>query len=543
MTAAIVAMGLALTFAVYLLQSNLVSTEFRKLEENQARTDLGRVLQRFDVLLETIDANVYDWAAWDDTYQFAEDNNLRFIDSNLYPETFENFGTDVVAFVDDDFEPLWVKVFDFAADPGERDLMDTHQDAVLETMREFALRIDTGTSRDDQYYSGLFSLGEQPVMFSMRPIIRSDGGGPVNGYLLFGTRLTPSLVEDYREQISVNFDIGSLASRDALKSQGDTAIENASSELMVARRPYLAGQEGGFLVTAYLPRHITQTGARTQNRVVGVFLLICLVIALMTWWMLRRNLVAPLQQLKSEVLYIRRTGDWSAQSEVQTQDEIGLLASEFNGMLKTIDEDHSKLTQLNDELSKEQARSLHAQKELERANWELKSLSEKDAVTGLFNRLALERKLDWDWSTLGRTGQPLSMLFVDIDLFKQYNDHYGHQAGDDCLRRVAIVMESVVRRDADMVARYGGEEFMILLPNTGKDEAHALGCHLLEVIRDEAIEHIYSPYDQKLTVSIGVASAVPAKNISVQWLIETADRALYLAKHNGRARVEEASLD
>jgi len=246
MTAAIVAMGLALTFAVYLLQSNLVSTEFRKLEENQARTDLGRVLQRFDVLLETIDANVYDWAAWDDTYQFAEDNNLRFIDSNLYPETFENFGTDVVAFVDDDFEPLWVKVFDFAADPGERDLMDTHQDAVLETMREFALRIDTGTSRDDQYYSGLFSLGEQPVMFSMRPIIRSDGGGPVNGYLLFGTRLTPSLVEDYREQISVNFDIGSLASRDALKSQGIRRLKTPAPSLWLPAVPTWQDRRAGF---------------------------------------------------------------------------------------------------------------------------------------------------------------------------------------------------------------------------------------------------------------------------------------------------------
>lgn len=541
MTAAILTMGLTLTLAVYVLQTRLVATEFNRLEETQAIVNTNRVLQRFDILLETIDFTVYDWSAWSDTYQFAEDRNQRFIDANLYPATFENHGTDVVAFVDLDLNVLWARVFDFSPDAPEMDLTDAHLDELLQHITDFAPRIDPEEPMDYRYYSGLFQLNEKPVMFSMRPIVQSSDIGIANGYLMLGTTINSTLIEAFSRQVSVDFEIGPLVSHAALTENAGFLIERPNRELLVASEPYLSGHEGGFMVTTYLPRDITLSGAQTLSQVVTAFVLICLLAALITWWVLRLHLVTPLQRLTSEIRHITSTGDYATQSTLRSKDEIGQLASEFNGMLHTVNKNYRELDQLYTKLNADQIRLKNTQKELQRANFELKSLSEKDALTGLYNRLALDRKLEWDWATLGRAGTPLSVLLIDIDLFKQYNDHYGHQAGDDCLRRVAIAMESVALRDTDMVARYGGEEFMVLLPNTGKEEAISLAHRLLQVIRDEAIEHQHNPNGKIVTVSIGVASAVPGKDQSVKALIDAADKALYRAKANGRGRVENGS--
>ncbi|MCH8550835.1 MAG: diguanylate cyclase [Natronospirillum sp.] len=534
-------MGLTLTLAVYVLQSRLVATEFNRLEETQAVANTNRVLQRFDILLETIDFTVYDWSAWSDTYQFAEDRNQGYIDSNLYPATFENYGTDVVAFVDLDLNVLWARVFDFSPGAPQMDLTDAHLDDLLQHIADFVPRISPDVPMDERYHSGLFQLNEMPVMFSMRPIVQSSSIGVANGYLLLGTTINPTLVEAFSWQVSVDFEIGPLVSHAALTENAGFLIERPNRELLVASEPYLSGHEGGFIVTTYLPRDITLSGAQTLQQVITAFVLVCLLAALVTWWVLRRHLVTPLQSLTSEIQQITSTGNYAKQSTLQSNDEIGQLAGNFNNLLRTVDKKHQELSELNTKLNKEHARLISTQQELQRANFELKSLSEKDALTGLYNRLALDRKLEWDWAILGRAGAPLSILLIDIDLFKQYNDHYGHQAGDDCLRRVAIAMESVALRDSDMVARYGGEEFIVLLPNTAKDAAIKLANRLLQVIKDEAIEHQHSPIEKILTVSIGVASAVPQKDHSVKSLVDAADKALYRAKENGRGRVENGS--
>ena len=168
----------------------------------------------------------------------------------------------------------------------------------------------------------------------------------------------------------------------------------------------------------------------------------------------------------------------------------------------------------------------------------------RDPLTQVANRLALDERLREDWHRAIRHGQPLSVLMIDVDDFKRYNDHYGHITGDQCLQRVAEAISSVAARATDLVARFGGEEFMVLLPDTGAGQALALAQAIRAAVHDMALAHPFSAHERRVTVSVGVASMEigPAPNTHFdqarKHLLERADAALYVAKHAGKNRVE-----
>lgn len=165
------------------------------------------------------------------------------------------------------------------------------------------------------------------------------------------------------------------------------------------------------------------------------------------------------------------------------------------------------------------------------------SLSLTDSLTALANRRHFDSFLRDEWLRATRTNTTVSMILIDIDQFKLYNDGYGHQAGDDCLSDVGSVIGSFAKRPSDIAARYGGEEFAVILGNTGAEASAEIADALLNAIRNLNITHAYSSVDTKVTVSIGVASMVPRKHLSGDAIVEAADRALYDAKEAGRNRV------
>jgi diguanylate cyclase (GGDEF)-like protein len=167
-------------------------------------------------------------------------------------------------------------------------------------------------------------------------------------------------------------------------------------------------------------------------------------------------------------------------------------------------------------------------------------LAMRDGLTEVPNRRAFEEALEREWRLALRTKQPVSLLLVDIDLFKQYNDRYGHLAGDDCLRSVAGVLQHALRRPSDLLARYGGEEFVLILPNTPGAGAREVATRLCRQVRQLELSHDDSP-TRYLTISIGVASFVPIDGAQPEQLISSADGALYAAKRNGRNRAEWAA--
>jgi len=181
------------------------------------------------------------------------------------------------------------------------------------------------------------------------------------------------------------------------------------------------------------------------------------------------------------------------------------------------------------------------QEALEKANRDLEQLAAVDGLTQLANRRIFDERLEEEWLRMKREKQPFSLILCDIDFFKRYNDHYGHQLGDKCLKAVAACIKNCVHRPADIAARYGGEEFGILLPNTPFEGAY----HLAEVIRlavwEMKREHIRSKVSDSVTISLGVATVIPsAKDDSAVKLLKSADKALYASKESGRNRVTAA---
>ncbi len=168
---------------------------------------------------------------------------------------------------------------------------------------------------------------------------------------------------------------------------------------------------------------------------------------------------------------------------------------------------------------------------------ELEKLSALDGLTGIANRRRFDQLFEREWNRAARSGHPLALILCDIDYFKEFNDHYGHQAGDTCLRQLAHLLESTLRRGGDLAARYGGEEFAILLPDTTLANAIALAETLRESLRKLAIPHAGSHIGASLSVSFGVAAALPSRGRSTTELLREADEALYGAKAAGRDRV------
>ena len=174
----------------------------------------------------------------------------------------------------------------------------------------------------------------------------------------------------------------------------------------------------------------------------------------------------------------------------------------------------------------------------------LSRLASIDPLTGIANRRMFEESLLQEWRRGARESQPISLLMIDVDHFKLYNDNYGHVQGDQCLRDVAAALSSIVGRTGDIVARYGGEEFAVLLPGTPEEQARTVGQRIVEKVRSQAIPHARSSTAPHVTVSIGIASARPHWSAQVGVpqaidsdhlsLVTAADQALYRAKHAGR---------
>jgi diguanylate cyclase (GGDEF)-like protein len=169
------------------------------------------------------------------------------------------------------------------------------------------------------------------------------------------------------------------------------------------------------------------------------------------------------------------------------------------------------------------------------ANRSLSDLANVDALTGLSNRRRLDEALSVEWLRAAREQQPVSMLMIDVDRFKEFNDHYGHQAGDACLRKVAAAVAAVARRPADIAARYGGEEFVLLLSNTEASGVVETARRLQARMSELAIEHAESPFGV-VTLSIGLATAIPGPDNGWEALLADADRGVYRAKRAGRNR-------
>jgi len=168
--------------------------------------------------------------------------------------------------------------------------------------------------------------------------------------------------------------------------------------------------------------------------------------------------------------------------------------------------------------------------ELEKANQKLEILSKTDGLTGIYNHLYFDTKMKDEWNRCKRHSIPLSLIMVDIDFFKAYNDNYGHQAGDSCIKQVAGVLTACAKRSSDIVARYGGEEFVIILPHLDKEDVTQLAEQMRKGVEETSVPHLYSDVSDHVTISLGLNTTIPSDESSIHEFIRNTDKALYKAK-------------
>jgi len=242
------------------------------------------------------------------------------------------------------------------------------------------------------------------------------------------------------------------------------------------------------------------------------FILTMVIVIGALWVGLGHWVLAPLQRLADTMGLIRAGKSGVRVEDMGPSREFVAIGENFNDMLYT----------------------------LEATSEKLRRLADNDSLLGIPNRRLLDERLHSEWRRLSRSEEPLSLLMIDVDLFKNYNDYYGHQAGDECLKSVSAVLRSALNRPADMVGRYGGEEFVAVLPETDSEGAVSIACHIQQLMAERGIPHAASSVADYVTLSIGVATMTPAPEQHVDALLESADKALYEAKAGGRNRVESS---
>lgn len=287
--------------------------------------------------------------------------------------------------------------------------------------------------------------------------------------------------------------------------------------------------ETPWIMAVHYPKALMHPAIVENLAIVIALGLITLLVEIFVIRSILQNQVAiPLARLMHAMRIVGRSGQRMDHSDLplQAEDEIGELAREFAGMAERVQHSHEQLETLVQERTSE----------LETSNRRLLQMSVTDELTGIANRRRFDDVLASEWKRGKRHGEELTLIMVDVDWFKDYNDRYGHQAGDICLRRVAEILKREMHRAGDLVARYGGEEFAIVAPATDAKAALKVGRELCAAVEAARIPHDKSPYSY-VTVSVGVATANPAGDDSSDVILRNADQALYRAKSQGRNHV------
>ncbi len=282
-----------------------------------------------------------------------------------------------------------------------------------------------------------------------------------------------------------------------------------------------------WVLAVHYPKALMQP-AILQNLaiVIAVGLLTLLVEIFIIRSILQKQVAQPLSRLMMATRQVGRSGGSLDKNNlpIHAEDEIGELARDFTQMAERVEEAHSALERKVEERTAA----------LAQANQKLAEISTTDELTGIANRRRLDEVLLEKWNHSRRTGTNLTLAIIDVDWFKNYNDYYGHPAGDECLRKIAKLLKANAKRTEDLVARYGGEEFVMLLSIPDSQNALSYAQKICEAVEQALLPHEDSPF-KRVTVSIGISDTVSGAS-SLEEFIEQADTALYRAKSQGRNR-------
>lgn len=494
--------------SLVLLQQRM-QTEFATLERVDLVESMVRVQKVMDASVGSLNSQTRDWAEWTDMYEYAQAPARRqaWALRNLDGQALETADLSLVDILDGQGRVV------LAVRTAGAEL---RVPAEVRKQLVQSMQAAGATPR-----CGLQPLAQALALVCASRITRSDRTGDFLGAVFMGRLVDARRVTQWQEQTGFGMRllaVGALPSQvDWWKSilpehrlgGQDMAVQvQAQRNLVYAPLTDIAGQPAATLEVS-VPRELFVRTQALQARVVVQAMVSALCIAVLLAAAVHWLLVHRLRAFKTQLQALASEGAWSRRIRVSGKDELSVLASEVNLMLEMIDD---------------QVKDLTAQ-------------SMTDTLTGLPNRRAFDMRLALEFGRARRQDHALSLLVVDVDFFKRYNDCYGHPAGDAALRTVAEVLCAACTRAVDLAARMGGEEFSVLLPNTPMEGAVDIALRIERLLASKALPHADSELGGHLTVSIGIAT-IHAHDETAHALVERADRALYAAKAQGRNRHE-----
>ncbi|WP_030072806.1 diguanylate cyclase domain-containing protein [Halomonas alkaliantarctica] len=471
-------------------------------ERATVKRELDRVERSFKLDQQQLHAQVRDWAHWDDTYQFIRGDYPRYADVNFSQEMFEDMRYQFMAFFTSSGEVHFLAGIN--PETGSyQTCRATIGDCSWMTPWVNSMQAAIEDNRTDQIS---IYANHPPAIVASSPVLRTDKSGVSPGWL-FKTRTLNSEWLSFMEvytglPISLSLSHESAPLSDSFSFSGNTVV--AERYFPVSGSPTPMSLSIGIELnrTSYLTslttfRYVLLWTAGLMIMVIALVLLL-----------LEKIVLKPLRLLTQFTQQVGTDGT-DTYGLTKRNDEIGLLS-------RTFQEQFACQQQLNAELLK---------------------LSTHDALTGLPNRRLFDQRLETAFAEAVLAPNALAVMMLDIDHFKLYNDHYGHQCGDECLQQVAGAFNSIATAFNFLIARTGGEEFSAILPGVSPESAKEIGEQLTQAIDHLQLPHATSPVKPYVTVSVGIAMLKDSKSPSASAVMSAADQALYLAKAAGRHQV------
>ncbi|MBC7683316.1 MAG: diguanylate cyclase [Ferruginibacter sp.] len=496
------------------LMKNSLLPAFDSMEQRFAQDSAKRVLSGFDEQLSGLSVLTRDWAFWDELYQHVQHPSKAFERSNIGPAAMLTSNLNAVLFIDLEGQSVgWgMRTMSSGVAP--------HKEELLESLQRL-WAVKPVAAQETQ--CGLVQLQKILSAICWSPIFPSDGHGTAAGMVVMAREFNDSALATIAQNAGAHFSIEPNTGAPAVPGRALRTWE-LSPFVHLANRNLTAAYDAKNVTLDYqlqdmeskplalvrmrLQRELAAQAQRVVKDVAAQLAAVALGTGLVLLVSVQIWLVRPIRRLQADLASLTASRRWDSALAYERPDEIGALTQGVNALLRV----------------------LHDQVQA------LENLSSTDALTGIANRRQFDERLNYEVVRLVRHPAPLSLLMMDVDHFKRYNDLYGHPMGDTALQKIGVLLKNFCRQQ-DLPARIGGEEFALLLLGTDAAGAIAVAEKLRLALYGLAIAHDHSPTAPYITASIGIATWGSDHRGEASGLLVQADEALYAAKRNGRNRV------
>ncbi|MCF6457303.1 diguanylate cyclase [Pseudoalteromonas sp. MMG024] len=512
---------LLLIFVIMLLAFSSVHLVIREywtipqlvaLEVEKDKKDIYKLNSALLRVYNELELLVYDNAVWDELYNVILTRDLDYLETNFFiPKSFVSLKINGMSF----FDQNQTLIDELAIDQNNNPLSSSPFKSIPPSLKKNLLISKQEMINNGQqtlFKQGLITLDDRLILFVSGSVLPSSGVGDLAGTMLvwsyFDGKIAHQLSEITQTTVTAaQADTFSATTPviDFNQLDAQTHIRTKLSNIHVKFNDIF--NKPALILSYPTPKRMFDDSPFEMSMVMA--LLMSLVVLLIIYFILTIMIIEPLNKLKATVREVMERGNFQLKTNLERTDEIGRLALLIDVLFNKV----------------------HVQQHaLKHNNRQLKRLSDTDPLTGIANRRAMMQVLE----KLTPSAMPISVIMLDVDYFKKFNDSYGHQQGDLALKHVAKTLKHHTRRQSDVIARYGGEEFVVVLLNTCQSDARNMAYAIREAIEGLAIEHKTSLISQFLTASIGVSCCDEFDSFSIETLLHQADSALYKAKEQGR---------